>query len=108
MVQSPVTSVEAGGAADFSQTYFQIIQQKVESSFSQPLSRSGLICRVKFTILRDGTIANPVVVQSTGNPAIDQYALDALRRTEKLPPLWDGFGKNQLEITITFNYKRRE
>jgi TonB family protein len=107
-VASKVTEVQASSVADFSQTYYQIIQQKVESNFRHPLSRSGITCRVRFTILRDGTITNIRVVQSTGNATIDQYALDAIRRTGKLPPLWDGFRKNALEdVTIMFHYERK-
>jgi TonB family protein len=107
-VSSKVTEIQASSSSDFSQTYYLIIQQKVESNFQHPLSRPGLTCRVKMTILRNGTIANSVVVKSSGNAAVDQYALDAIRRTSgKLPPLWDGLGKNSLDVTITFHYERR-
>lgn len=106
-IDTGVSKIEAASAEDFSQTYYQIIQARLESNFQHPLDRSDMTCEVRFMIERDGTIVNPIVTKSTGNGTIDQYALDAVKRTAKLVPLWDGYPKNQLTVTIVFNYSRK-
>jgi TonB family protein len=60
---------------------------------------------MKFTILRDGTIQNPQVEQSSGFVALDSAALRALQMT-RLPPLPRAFPNPTLTVHIRFDYHR--
>jgi TonB family protein len=96
-----------GAASDMAMTYFAVALHLVEQNFHPPYTKAGVYCRVKFTILKDGTITNPEIVQSTNSPSLDRFAVQALQKTAKLPALYDGFRQNFLEVTFTFNYEKR-
>ena len=63
--------------------------------------------RVRFTILRDGTLATTKVVTSSGSKALDTAALVAIRNAAPFPPFPEGQEGNMLhiEIPIAFQLK---
>lgn len=60
---------------------------------------------VSFIINRDGTIQNPQVVQSSGNPSIDNTALRAVYQSNPLPPLPPQVAENSITAQFTFNLR---
>ncbi|MEF3255278.1 MAG: energy transducer TonB [Deferribacterales bacterium] len=60
--------------------------------------------RIKFTILKDGTITNVNIVSSSGYSKLDKAAVDALRSMGKVP-LPDSFGINVLNVDGFFIYQ---
>ncbi len=59
---------------------------------------------VAFTIRADGTIENIRIRHGTGSAELDEYALEALRRTRKLAPLPDSMDVSSLDAEVTFNF----
>lgn len=106
--EEATVEIEEQMLRDYSRTYFRIAVLKVERNFRPPLDRPGVIAKVKFTILRDGTIQNPKIVQSTGNSGLDQYAIQALQKTGRFQPLYESFEQDFLEVTFTFRYQRKD
>lgn len=59
----------------------------------------------KFTIRRDGTIAE-VEIEKGAGPLLDLASRRALVQTQKLPPLPAAFTPPQLTVHLVFQYKR--
>ncbi len=59
---------------------------------------------VAFTIRADGTIENIRIKGGTGSAELDEFALEALRRTRKLAPLPDSMDTKSLDAEVTFNF----
>ncbi len=102
-------SIETTGAQDLGLTYLAIVRSQVESNFRHPFSNTGLQCRIRFTILKDGTIDKGSfhIEQSTRNASMDQYAIRALNETGKVPPLYDDYTKPHLRVILTFEFSSR-
>ena len=60
---------------------------------------------VGFIIMRDGTIRNPQIVQSSGNPVIDNTALRAVYQSNPLPGLPPQISDNSITAQFTFNLR---
>ena len=89
--------------------YAELIRQRI----AQNWATNGLDSRsqvnpamVSFTILRDGHIRNPQVVQSSGNPNIDNTALRAVLQADgMLPPLPPQVAESSISAQFTFNLR---
>lgn len=60
-------------------------------------------CTATFTVLRDGTIKNIRLAQSSGNRSFDTSALFALLSTGGFPPLPSDYTYTQVDITYDFD-----
>ena len=60
---------------------------------------------VSFHILRDGTVEGPKIIQSSGNPTIDNTALRAVYSANPLPPLPPQIAENDISAQFTFNLR---
>ncbi|HEX4750643.1 MAG TPA: TonB family protein [Bryobacteraceae bacterium] len=60
---------------------------------------------VAFIINRDGSVRNPQIVQSSGNPTIDNTALRAVYQSNPLPPLPPQITDNSITAQFTFNLR---
>ncbi|MCX6976607.1 MAG: TonB family protein, partial [Verrucomicrobia bacterium] len=77
------------------------------SRWEQPTSivRTGadFITTLKIRIAKDGTISHPEIVNSSGNPLMDQSVLDAARKLQQIDPLPAGLSEGDFfEIKINF------
>jgi TonB family protein len=61
---------------------------------------------VKFTIRRDGYLANVAVEAASGNPLLDLESRRAVLATQRVPPLPDRYTSPTLTIYLTFEYTR--
>ena len=61
---------------------------------------------VRFTIQRDGRVADVAVERSSGTPALDYLAQRAMLLTRQFPPLPGAFGEPVLTVHLVFEYKR--
>jgi TonB family protein len=57
---------------------------------------------VVFTILRDGSVRDPKVEQSSGDVFYDQAALRSVLRATPFPPLPDGYPGQDMKIHFSF------
>lgn len=62
-------------------------------------------CVVRFTVRRDGSMADAQVAQSSGFAVLDLAAQRAVLQT-RLPPLPRAYTNPQLTINLTFTYQR--
>lgn len=60
---------------------------------------------VSFYIMRDGTIRNPQIVQSSGNPSVDNTALRAVYGSSPLPQLPPQITESYISAQFTFNLR---
>ncbi len=89
--------------------YAELIRQRI----AQNWATNGLDSRsqmtpamVSFTILRDGHVRNPRVIQSSGNPNIDNTALRAVLQADgTLPPLPPQVTDSSITAQFTFNLR---
>jgi len=86
--------------------YAELIRQRI----AQNWRTAGLDARsqsapaiVSFTIMRDGTIRNPQVSQSSGNPNIDNTALRAVYESNPMPALPPQITERYISAQFTFN-----
>jgi TonB family protein len=86
--------------------YLLLATQKIESNFKLTRSQrfAGVYCVVEFSINKNGEISGAKVVKSTGQPALDRFALEAVERTASLGPLPDTTREASIIITATFEY----
>lgn len=89
-------------------SYFKKFERRLYQVWHYPKSSAmngeeGTV-KVKFTILKDGTITNIRVVRSSGYPALDKEAVKALK-TMKGVPLPESYGLKRLNVTGYFSYK---
>lgn len=88
--------------------YAQLIRDRL----AQNWQTNGLDARsqtapatISFHIMRDGSIRNPQVVQSSGNPTIDNTALRAVYAANPLTPLPPQITENDILAEFTFNLR---
>lgn len=62
---------------------------------------------VTFDILRDGTITNVNLRQSSGNPEVDRSALRAVLASNPLGPLPPDYPGNRVSVEFYFDFQRR-
>jgi periplasmic protein TonB len=62
---------------------------------------------VDFDILRDGTVANVEIKQSSSIPEVDRSALRAVLASNPLAPLPPGYSGNQVSVEFYFDFSRR-
>ena len=103
MVQKPPLNIVQEDLPDY---YLLLATQKIESNFKLTRSQrfSGVFCVVEFLVNKNGEISDIKVVKSTGQPSLDQFAVEAVERTETLGPLPDSINKSSISITATFKY----
>jgi protein TonB len=88
--------------------YAELVRQRI----AQNWRTSGLDARtqaapamVGFIISRDGTVQSVQLVQSSGNPVIDDTALRAVYNSSPLPPLPPQVAESSISAQFTFNLR---
>jgi protein TonB len=88
--------------------YAELVRQRI----AQNWRTSGLDSRrqstaavVTFSIMRDGSVRNPQISQSSGNPNIDDTALRAVYDSNPMPPLPPQIAENYISAQFTFNLR---
>jgi len=89
-------------------SYFSQIKRKIELVWSYPpeAGRRGLFGKLllKFTILKDGTLAGLKLLDSTGHEILDNEALRAVKLASPYPPFPKRIHKEKLNIVASFSY----
>jgi TonB family protein len=90
--------------ADFPFMYYlQQVQNRITGNWNRINSAQGRV-QIYFRIKRDGSLENIRVEVPSGNGALDQSALLAVKRSDPLPRLPDGFEGQTLGIRFWFSY----
>ncbi len=89
-------------------SYFTQIKRKIELVWSYPpeAGKRGLFGKLtlKFTILKDGTLANLSLLDSAGHQILDDEALHAVQMASPYPPFPKRIDKKKLNIIASFSY----
>lgn len=85
--------------------YIGLMVEQIRSNWDYRQQATGMVM-VRFTIQRDGTIANVQVERSSGYPTLDFLATRALQLTGKLPPLPQPYTEPTLGVHLSFEYSR--
>lgn len=81
--------------------YMKDIEHRIESNWVPPESNFRFKTVVSFQVLRDGTIKNSKIFQSSGDRDFDNGAMRALSNS-KLSPLPNSILGDSIDITFTF------
>lgn len=85
--------------------YIITMIERIRANWVQRAEVAGTAV-VKFTIQRDGAIANASVDRTSGYIALDTAALRGVLGTRQLPPLPAAFPNPTLTVYLNFEYKR--
>lgn len=83
--------------------YLQQLQNTVTNNWSRLSSAQGRV-QIYFRIRRDGRLDGARVEIPSGNAILDQSALLAVRRSDPLPRLPEGFEGDSLGVRFWFTY----
>jgi TonB family protein len=91
--------------------YLKELKETVQKHWYSVMPRSAMAPEmksgktvVKFAVMRDGTLANLKIEQSSGDQALDRAAYGALFNSSPLAPLPPGFTGNYLLVRANFFY----
>ncbi len=84
--------------------YMNALKRKMDPNWSPPGAGPGEAREVlvTFTILRDGSVRDPKIDQSSGNVFYDQAAVRSVWRSNPFPPLPPGYPEDTLQVYFTF------
>ncbi len=94
-------------------TNFAAYGAQIEANLAKAWNTSSIDASVQtappviaaFDILRDGSVRNPHLLQSSGNAALDNSVKRAMADA-RFPPLPSGFPKDSAQVEFTFEFKR--
>ena len=84
-------------------SYLQQVQTRVTGNWNRLNAAQGRV-QIYFRIKRDGSIDGARVESPSGNGFLDQSALLAVRRSDPLPRLPEGFDAPSLGVRFWFTY----
>ena len=106
----PITAELRGATQSFTE-FLQSIREKIKRSQRYPRSvrnlADGSEAQVQFTIRRDGSLIDAIIVASSGSKSLDAAALSAVRDAAPFPSFPEGQdgATLRLEIPITFQLR---
>jgi TonB family protein len=83
--------------------YLQQVQSRITGNWNRLTSAQGRV-QIYFRIMRDGSVDGARVESPSGNASLDQSALLAVRRSDPLPRLPEGFDGGSLGVRFWFSY----
>ena len=89
------------------QIYRMEVEDRIYSNWAYP-ERKELKATIVLTVRRDGTILETSFIKRSNNSMFDQSALQAIEKSNPLPPFPEGFRENHVEFEINFNLKDLE
>jgi periplasmic protein TonB len=101
------------GGGDFAgrfPSYVDAVRNRISSNWLQstvdPSIRWAPRAMFTFQILRDGTVANVQMTQSSGNRSVDNSALRAILSSSPVSPLPSGYPGNTVSVEFYFDFRR--
>ena len=87
------------------------VQQRITNEWLQSSVDPNLMyaprVRVTFDILRDGSITNVQLIQSSNNRSLDTSAIRAVQSSNRLQPLPAAYFGSYVNVEFFFDYKKR-
>jgi len=90
--------------AEFPFTYYLVqVQNKITGNWNRMSNAQGRV-QIYFRIKRDGSLEGARIEIPSGNAGLDQSALLAVKRSDPLPRLPDGFDGKTLGVRFWFSF----
>jgi protein TonB len=103
----------SGSGGSFGQRfpwYVDAVRRRISNNWLQSTIEPTLMWAprvvVQFEILRDGTVANLRLVQSSGYPSVDASALRAVAQSSPLMPLPNEYSGRYVTVEFWFDFRR--
>jgi TonB family protein len=105
-------AIQGQGGSDFATRYgwyIAAVVRKLHNSWDEntidPSVRAArrAKCTVEFTILRDGTVKNLRIYQSSGNLSLDNSGLRAVLSAGSMPPLPNDSNASHVDVNFDFD-----
>jgi periplasmic protein TonB len=91
--------------------YVEAVQRRVSSNWLEstvdPSISFAPRCVATFTILRDGTVTNIQITQSSGNQSVDTSAVRAIQNSSPLDRLPSEYGGSSVNVEFWFDFHRQ-
>ena len=101
------------GGGDFSgrfPSYVDAVRNRISSNWLQstvdPSVRWAPRSSFSFQILRDGTVTNIQMLQSSSNRSVDNSALRAIQSSSPMSPLPSNYSGNSVTVEFWFDFRR--
>jgi periplasmic protein TonB len=101
------------GGGDFSgkfPSYVDAVKNRISSNWLQSTVDASVRWAPRaiftFQILRDGTVTNIQITQSSGNRAVDNSALRAIQSSTPMSPLPSNYSGSSVSVEFYFDFKR--
>jgi TonB family protein len=105
-----VGGADGGNFASRFGPYVNAVQQRISREWLQstvdPTLSSAPRVVVTFDILRDGTITNTQITQSSNNRSLDTSAIRAVQSSSPLLPLPSAYSGSRVSVEFYFDYRR--
>ena len=88
----------------------QLTQQVAQQWYTGMLdpAAAGHRVYITFEIARDGSVSSVRIAQPSGDPTLDQTALNAVRRINSFAPLPDAYTGSRINVTYYFDPPQRQ
>ena len=98
-----------GGSAfdqDFAYAYYgQTMIGRIHQSWQPtPIIRGTTVVIVRFTILKNGSVHNVEIAQSSGDSRLDRNSMRAVILADPMPPLPNSFPHDRVGVHLRFTY----
>jgi protein TonB len=102
----------SGGGSPFDQDfeysyYVQQMLTRIHQHWQRTPVRGTTVVVVRFTILRNGSIQDAEVEQSSGFGLLDRGALRAVILSDPMPPLPNSYPRDRVGVHLRFTYSDR-
>ena len=90
--------------------YVAILYNKVDNNWVElPSSDTGnYACWISFTIAKNGEIKDAAIAKNSGHAGFDSSCLEAVKRSNPLPPLPNQYPKDMLKVCIQFDRNQKQ
>lgn len=109
---SPGLAIQGQGGGDFASRYgwyIESVKRRIQQNWLQntidPNVRAARMAKttMQFTILRDGTIKDVKMYQSSGNLSMDNSGMRAIQSSSPLPALPSDYSGSYVTVTFDFD-----
>ncbi len=105
--------ISGPGGGDFAgrfPSYVDAVRNRISSNWLQstvdPTVRWAPRAQFTFQVLRDGTVTNVQMTQSSGNRSVDDSALRAILNSSPVSPLPSNYSGNSVTVEFYFDFRR--